>query len=76
MNSTKPQIAKTILTEEGMQEALEDKLLISILAGVTIDQLKEWVPSSTRLIRAMPNTPCMVIYAKFIYFICKCSTLC
>lgn len=57
---TKPQVAKTILTEEGMQEVFENKLIISILAGVTIDQLKEWVPSSTRIIRAMPNTPCMI----------------
>ncbi|RIA89011.1 pyrroline-5-carboxylate reductase dimerization-domain-containing protein [Glomus cerebriforme] len=57
---TKPQIAKIILTEEGMQEALENKLVISILAGVTIKQLNEWVPSSARVIRAMPNTPCMI----------------
>jgi pyrroline-5-carboxylate reductase len=68
MDSTKPQVAKTILTEEGTQKALENKLIISILAGVTIDQIKEWVPSSTRVIRAMPNTPCMVIMLKF-YFI-------
>lgn len=61
MDSTKPQVVKTILTEEGMQKSLENKLIISILAGVTIDQLKEWAPSSTRIIRAMPNTPCMVI---------------
>ncbi|CAB4388807.1 unnamed protein product [Rhizophagus irregularis] len=57
---TKPQVVKTILTEEGMQKSLENKLIISILAGVTIDQLKEWAPSSTRIIRAMPNTPCMI----------------
>ncbi|CAG8513610.1 15117_t:CDS:2 [Acaulospora colombiana] len=57
---TKPQVAKTILTEKGMAQVLEGKLLISILAGVTIDQLKGWVPESTRIIRAMPNTPCMI----------------
>jgi pyrroline-5-carboxylate reductase len=43
-----------------MRDALEGKLLISILAGVTISQLSEMVPSSTRVIRAMPNTPCRV----------------
>lgn len=43
-----------------MFEALEGKLLISILAGVTIRQLAGWVPSSTRVVRAMPNTPCKV----------------
>ncbi|RIB05007.1 pyrroline-5-carboxylate reductase [Gigaspora rosea] len=57
---TKPQIAKTILTEDGMAEALENKLIISILAGVSLSQLKEWVPTSTKIIRAMPNTPCMI----------------
>jgi pyrroline-5-carboxylate reductase len=43
-----------------MQEALAGKLLISILAGVTIAQLTSWVPASTKVIRAMPNTPCRV----------------
>ncbi|CAG8451705.1 3524_t:CDS:10, partial [Ambispora leptoticha] len=55
---SKPQVAKTILTEEGMFEALENKVLISILAGVQIDQIKQWVPASTKIIRAMPNTCC------------------
>ncbi|CAG8443765.1 23677_t:CDS:2 [Dentiscutata erythropus] len=57
---TKPQIAKTVLTEDGMAEALENKLIISILAGVSLNQLKEWVPKSTTIVRAMPNTPCMI----------------
>ncbi|KAI0064642.1 pyrroline-5-carboxylate reductase [Artomyces pyxidatus] len=56
----KPQLAHSILQEEGMKEALEGKLLISILAGVTIAQLSDWVPSTTRVIRAMPNTPCRI----------------
>jgi len=43
-----------------MQEALEGKLLISILAGVTIAQLTGWVSPTTRVVRAMPNTPCRV----------------
>lgn len=43
-----------------MKEALEGKLLISILAGVTISQLTAWVPQTTKVVRAMPNTPCRV----------------
>ena len=43
-----------------MQEALENKLLISILAGVTISQLSEMVGPTTKVVRAMPNTPCKV----------------
>ncbi len=43
-----------------MKEALEGKLLISILAGVTIAQLEAMVLPSTKVVRAMPNTPCKV----------------
>ncbi|EJD52991.1 pyrroline-5-carboxylate reductase [Auricularia subglabra TFB-10046 SS5] len=53
----KPQLAQTIIEEDGMREALADKLLVSILAGVTISQLRGWVLPSTRVLRAMPNTP-------------------
>ncbi|KAI0331129.1 pyrroline-5-carboxylate reductase [Cubamyces sp. BRFM 1775] len=56
----KPQLASTILSEPGMREALEGKLLISILAGVTISQLEAMVGPSTRVVRAMPNTPCKI----------------
>jgi len=43
-----------------MKEALDRKLLISILAGVTIAQLKDLVLPTTKVVRAMPNTPCRV----------------
>ncbi|KAG5728305.1 Pyrroline-5-carboxylate reductase [Termitomyces sp. T112] len=47
----KPQMAQAILESPGMKEALEGKLLISILAGVTICQLQGWVSPSTKVIR-------------------------
>jgi len=57
----KPQQAHNIiLNEPGVKEALDGKLLISILAGVTISQISAWVPPSTKVIRAMPNTPCKI----------------
>jgi len=56
----KPQVAHLILNENGIKEALAGKLLISILAGVTIAQLSNWVLPSTTVIRAMPNTPCRI----------------
>lgn len=52
----KPQMYIEILGEEGMAKALEGKLLVSILAGVKIAQLRSVVPESTRVVRAMPNT--------------------
>lgn len=45
-----------------MQEALGKKLLISILAGVTISQLSKMVGPTTEVVRAMPNTPCKVSF--------------
>ncbi|KAF8311646.1 pyrroline-5-carboxylate reductase [Clavulina sp. PMI_390] len=53
----KPQLAAQILSEEGMQDALKNKLVISIMAGVTISQMESWLDPSTRIVRAMPNTP-------------------
>jgi pyrroline-5-carboxylate reductase len=54
-----------ILSEPGMRKALEGKLLISILAGVTGQQIEEILarePQSnpTRVIRAMPNTAAVI----------------
>ncbi|KAF9438346.1 delta 1-pyrroline-5-carboxylate reductase [Entomortierella beljakovae] len=60
MSSTKPQVAKAVLSSPGISEALKDKLLVSICAGVTIDQLRSWTTPSTTVIRAMPNTPCKI----------------
>jgi pyrroline-5-carboxylate reductase len=56
----KPNMIREILLEEGMREALEGKLLISIATGVTISQMREWCPESTHIVRAMPNVPCKV----------------
>jgi pyrroline-5-carboxylate reductase len=48
------------MNEKGVKEALDEKLLISIVAGVKIAQIKSWLLPSTRVLRAMPNTPCKV----------------
>jgi pyrroline-5-carboxylate reductase len=56
----KPQLAEDILAEEGVKEALEGKMLVSICAGLRIEQLQKWVHPSTKVVRAMPNTPAKV----------------
>jgi pyrroline-5-carboxylate reductase len=56
---TKPQGLKEVLTSPGMKAALHDKLLISLCAGVTLEQLEAWAPEA-RVIRAMPNTPALI----------------
>ncbi|CAF9923844.1 MAG: hypothetical protein GOMPHAMPRED_003464 [Gomphillus americanus] len=60
----KPQMVGQILSENGMSEALEDKLFISILAGVPIRQIQDILTNNgtrpqsqpTKIVRVMPNT--------------------
>ena len=42
-----------------IQKALEDKLVISIAAGIKLPNYERWLPNS-KVIRAMPNTPCQI----------------
>ncbi|KAF2804013.1 pyrroline-5-carboxylate reductase [Mytilinidion resinicola] len=63
----KPQGFKDILGEQGMKEALAGKLLISILAGVTGQQIEEFLygtgekpTDACRIVRVMPNTASFV----------------
>jgi pyrroline-5-carboxylate reductase len=55
----KPQHMAAALDDDAMREALAGKLVISIAAGVRLDQLARWLPGSA-LIRAMPNTPAVI----------------
>ena len=57
---TKPQRVSEFMSEPGMKEALENKILVSIAAGTTINTIQMVVPPSTKVVRAMPNTPCRI----------------
>ena len=66
--SCKPQAFRSILSEPGIREGLAGKLLISILAGVTVEQIESHLygttenvndvkePPRCRVVRVMPNT--------------------
>jgi pyrroline-5-carboxylate reductase len=66
----KPYMVKDILSEPGIKEALSDKLLISICAGVPAEQIEgvlypgvskqEFPESACRVVRVMPNTAAIV----------------
>ncbi|KAL9117891.1 MAG: hypothetical protein Q9187_005567 [Circinaria calcarea] len=63
----KPQMVKTVLSQEGIREGLKGKLLISICAGVTVDQIEETLYGQSkggegrcRVVRVMPNTASLV----------------
>jgi len=57
--AVKPQIMPAVL--EAISGHVEKKhLLVSIAAGVTLSTLAAALPAGTRLVRVMPNTPCLV----------------
>jgi pyrroline-5-carboxylate reductase len=57
--AVKPQNVAAVLTE--VRSALTGRhCLVSIAAGVTLRQLAEQVGPGCRLVRVMPNTPCLV----------------
>jgi pyrroline-5-carboxylate reductase len=56
----KPQIMAPVLQEVAARVD-EDKLLISIAAGVATRKLREHLGKPARLIRVMPNTPALVL---------------
>ncbi|KAG7290412.1 Pyrroline-5-carboxylate reductase [Staphylotrichum longicolle] len=64
----KPYMVQEVLSEPGMAAALEGKLLISILAGVTETQLESTLAAANggnpvpgcRVVRAMPNTASLI----------------
>jgi pyrroline-5-carboxylate reductase len=66
MLGCKPQVFKEILEAPGIKEALAGKLLISILAGVTVDQIERFLygnelpENHCRIVRVMPNTASFV----------------
>lgn len=65
----KPYMVQEVLSEPGMAAALQGKLLISILAGVTEAQIESTIttandntplPVPCRVVRAMPNTASLI----------------
>lgn len=56
--AVKPQIIHQVLQE--IKSVIAGKLVVSVAAGVTIDYLESELPSSCRIVRAMPNIPILV----------------
>jgi pyrroline-5-carboxylate reductase len=57
--AVKPQQMDGVLA--GMQDAIpQNALVVSIAAGITIERLARALPSGQRIVRVMPNTPCLI----------------
>lgn len=57
--SVKPQIIDRVLLQVG-KHLDASTLVVSVAAGVTTEAIEERLPRSTRVVRAMPNTPALV----------------
>jgi pyrroline-5-carboxylate reductase len=57
--AVKPQFMSALLADI-KQQVTPDHLVVSIAAGVTLKQLADGLGSQCRLMRVMPNTPCLV----------------
>eukprot|EP00742_Colponemidia_sp_Colp-10_P002273 GILJ01002427.1.p1 GENE.GILJ01002427.1~~GILJ01002427.1.p1 ORF type:complete len:270 (+),score=25.42 GILJ01002427.1:45-854(+) len=55
----KPDVVCHVL-DEVVAHIRPSHLVISIAAGVTLSTLQQHLPPSTRVVRVMPNTPCLV----------------
>ncbi len=56
--AVKPQQAAAACAE--LRGAVDGKLVVSIAAGITLTTLAEALGAGVRLVRVMPNTPCLV----------------
>ena len=56
--AVKPNILPLVMKETA--DAVKEKLVVSIAAGVTLDTLQKSLGEDVRIIRAMPNTPAQV----------------
>ena len=58
----KPNVMGDVLDElaELLKADIDDKLIISIAAGISIDFIKGKLGAGTKVVRVMPNTPAMV----------------
>jgi pyrroline-5-carboxylate reductase len=57
--AVKPQQLRAVATQ--LHGKLAGKLVISIAAGVRADDLARWLGGHGQLVRAMPNTPAMIL---------------
>ena len=59
--ATKPQVMQSVC--ESFKDSLDNThkpLLISVAAGITLENMQQWLGSDFAIVRCMPNTPALV----------------
>lgn len=60
--AVKPNMFGAVLPQvrEAIEKGGESKLIVSIAAGITIEDMETALPEGTQIVRTMPNTPALV----------------
>lgn len=58
--AVKPNVVPVVLEELRRLQGIENKVIVSIAAGVTMDCLSKGLEGKAKVVRVMPNTPAMV----------------
>ena len=58
--AVKPQATKAAVLELSDKLLAEQPLIISVVAGIKCQTIERWIGGSSRIVRAMPNTPSLV----------------
>lgn len=58
--AVKPQIMKKVLKDVAPSIVRTSPLVISVAAGITTQQIKQWLGAELPVVRTMPNTPALI----------------
>jgi pyrroline-5-carboxylate reductase len=58
--AVKPQVLQAVCAELGNAIGATEPLIVSIAAGIRIDQIEHWIGRPLPVVRAMPNTPALI----------------
>lgn len=69
----KPHLLPGVL-DEISSSVKSHQTFISVAAGVTIDFMQKKLPTGTKIVRTMPNTPCLVQSGVIVYSLGSCCS--
>jgi len=58
--AVKPQVLETVLRPLASAFQTRQPLIVSIVAGITVDSIEQWLDGTFSVVRVMPNTPALI----------------